>query len=270
MNILLTLNRNYLDVALVMLFSLKENNGEEKFNIYILSKDIDASDFEPLSCDELAFTVIKPDLDLNKALTTRRYPEEMYYRLFAFSFLPRSIDKILYLDPDIIINGRLRALYDVNIENNYVAGCTHINKVLTRINSKRLRTEKCKAYLNTGVLLMNLSQIRKDFTKERIEKSILENRSRLLLPDQDVMAILFKDRTVTIDSLKYNLSDRIFTLTRLRGMHNLTLDYVRKNTVIIHYCGKNKPWKDGYHGILGQFYEHYKNRFEQTRKNDKR
>ena len=32
------------------------------------------------------------------------------------------------------------------------------------------------------------------------------------------------------------------------------LDWVQENTVIIHYCGANKPWKEHYHGILDCFY----------------
>ena len=35
---------------------------------------------------------------------------------------------------------------------------------------------------------------------------------------------------------------------------DMTLDWVRKNAVIIHYCGRNKPWKENYKGILDVFY----------------
>jgi lipopolysaccharide biosynthesis glycosyltransferase len=34
----------------------------------------------------------------------------------------------------------------------------------------------------------------------------------------------------------------------------LTLDWVRKHSVIIHYCGRNKPWKENYMGVLNVFY----------------
>ena len=37
--------------------------------------------------------------------------------------------------------------------------------------------------------------------------------------------------------------------------NKLTLESIRKNTVIIHYCGRNKPWKDNYLGQLDCFYE---------------
>ena len=264
MNILLTLNRNYLSVALVMLFSLIANNKDVDLRIYVLSKDLREEDFLPLKSPKVLFFLIKPSLNLDDAMTTKRYPEEMYYRLFAFSLLPDSVDKILYLDPDIIVNGSLRELYDTPLGSTYTAGCSHVKEMLTKINSLRLNTESATAYLNTGVLLMNLALIRKDFTKEMIERTIAENRSRLLLPDQDIMVILFKERITVLDSLKYNLSDRILTLARLSGIKGLTLDHVKNNTVIIHYCGRNKPWREGYHDTLGRFYFHYRDKLAES------
>ena len=182
--------------------------------------------------------------------------EEMYYRLFAFSILPESVDKVLYLDPDIIVRKSLKELYDLDTGTAYVAGCTHVRELLTKINSMRLKTDESKAYLNTGVLLMNLALLRKDFTKEEIVHTIMENRPRLLLPDQDVLVILFRDRIMTIDSFRYNLSDRIYSLCRLED-RNINIESVKKNTAIIHYCGRNKPWREGYHGELGQFFNEY-------------
>ena len=35
----------------------------------------------------------------------------------------------------------------------------------------------------------------------------------------------------------------------------IDLDWVRKNAVIIHYYGDNKPWKENYKGILNVFYD---------------
>lgn len=32
------------------------------------------------------------------------------------------------------------------------------------------------------------------------------------------------------------------------------LDWVRAHTVIIHYCGRLKPWKPHYVGVLDVFY----------------
>ena len=50
------------------------------------------------------------DSFLQNAPISKRYPKTIYYRTFAAKLLPQNIDKILYLDPDIIINGDLKKL----------------------------------------------------------------------------------------------------------------------------------------------------------------
>ena len=58
------------------------------------------------------------------------------------------------------------------------------------------------------------------------------------------------------DTFKYNLSDRLIALNNLNPVGNeiIDMDWVKKNTVIIHYYGDNKPWKEKYNGILDVFY----------------
>ena len=50
------------------------------------------------------------------------------------------------------------------------------------------------------------------------------------------------------------MTERLFLFHRQSG-DRMDLDYVRQNAVIIHYCGRNKPWKSGYIGKLNVFYD---------------
>jgi lipopolysaccharide biosynthesis glycosyltransferase len=49
------------------------------------------------------------------------------------------------------------------------------------------------------------------------------------------------------------MTERLLLLQPGRD-ERVNIGWVRKNTVIVHYCGRNKPWKDTYHGRLGCFY----------------
>ena len=58
-----------------------------------------------------------------------------------------------------------------------------------------------------------------------------------------------------IDYRKYNLSERMMNFYNLRNPRSsIDLDWVKKNSVIIHYCGRMKPWKGKYIGCLDCFY----------------
>ena len=75
------------------------------------------------------------------------------------------------------------------------------------------------------------------------------------LPDQDVITALYGEKIKIIDTLKYNLSDRILHIHNANlTKERIDLDWIRKNGVVIHYYGKNKPWDDSYFGKLDVFY----------------
>ena len=44
-----------------------------------------------------------------------------YYRLFADGLLPKSINKVLYLDADIIVNTDLLQLWDIDLTDKAIA-----------------------------------------------------------------------------------------------------------------------------------------------------
>ena len=55
--------------------------------------------------------------------------------------------------------------------------------------------------------------------------------------------------------MRYNLSDRILAFYNAEhSRRKVDVSWVRENSVIIHYCGKNNPWNDDYTGVLGVFY----------------
>ena len=109
MNLLLTLDENYLLPCKVMLYSFFANNsGENDVTIYLLHSNISTEKLDELSnyCSTLG-AVLKPisvDASLfENAPTNKRYPKEMYYRLLSPLILPQELDRVLYLDPDILI-----------------------------------------------------------------------------------------------------------------------------------------------------------------------
>lgn len=77
-----------------------------------------------------------------------------YFRLKTADLLP-DIDKILYLDCDIVVNTSLSELFDMDFEENYAAGVIDIG------NFRKVKRPKLKEnaiYTNAGVLLMNLKK----------------------------------------------------------------------------------------------------------------
>lgn len=261
MNILTSVNKKYIRQLNVLLNSIAYSNKEEKFNIYVLNKNLDKDDLEniTINLDPKNFSVIDvkiPDSEIDTfPVIEKRYPVEIYFRLFASDYLPSDIDRILYLDCDTVVINDLKELYNMDFEDNYYIAATHISKVLHKFNEIRLNIQEDEPYVNTGVLLINLKELRKIDVKDKIIKFIEKNQKRLLLPDQDIIVSLFGNKIKLIDELKYNLSEIAWYKFNINNSKNkITLKWIIKNTVIIHYCGRNKPWNKEYIGSLDCFY----------------
>ncbi|HCX61044.1 MAG TPA: glycosyltransferase family 8 protein [Clostridiales bacterium] len=267
MNILVTLNSNYIEQLIVMLTSLVKSDVDEKFDVYVVHSSLDEEDIILINSnvckDRCKIIDVKiPSSMFNKAPVTDRYPKEMYYRIFAVQYLPESLDRILYLDPDIVIINSISSLYNMEMGDNFFAAASHVSKSLKKINEIRLDMPEDSTYINSGVMLLNLKALRKNQNIHDVYEYIENKKAFFLLPDQDVINGVYADKTVLIDAMIYNLSDRYLYLYNANPKNISTkkdIRWITYNTSIIHYCGKNKPWKNGYKGELGVFYYYFEN-----------
>ena len=76
------------------------------------------------------------------------------------------------------------------------------------------------------------------------------------MPDQDIISSIFGEHIKLVDSLLYNFGEREWNKYNAKNLtKRIDLKWIRRNTVIIHYYGKNKPWNEKYIGKLNLFYD---------------
>lgn len=260
MNILVTIDYNYMKPLSVMLHSLSMQHPAVPITVYVAHSTLteDHISFLRKTVEtprlKLSFIFLSDDF-LEEAPTTDRYPKEMYYRIFATQYLPESLDRVLYLDPDLVVINPLTDLYALDFKGNLFAAATHINSALRKLNEIRLDSPINCPYINSGVMLMNLNLLRKTQNIHQVIDYIDKYHNRLLLPDQDVISTLYGDKILLIDALRYNMTERTYSARLKKKNEKLSLEEIRKNSCIIHYCGRNKPWKSHYRGKLNVFYQ---------------
>ena len=107
LNILVTLNEAYIPCLNVMLTSLLDSNPRGSFRVYLLHtavREEALADTRRILAGRGALTAVQADpRGLEGAPTTSRYPKEIYYRIFAARYLPDTLDRALYLDPDLVV-----------------------------------------------------------------------------------------------------------------------------------------------------------------------
>lgn len=171
--------------------------------------------------------------------------------LFKFE-LPNilsHIDKVIYLDGDVIFKKDLTDLYSINLDDNtYVAACPDLPQVL--YEKPIFDTGNGKKYFNSGVMLLNLKKMRSDKTSELLFETKLKQKDDKLM-DQNVLNIVFDKKVLTIPpvfNLTYLNLKRSVAKYRLEDLNNLfntkytSLDDILNQAYVVHFSSKDKPW----------------------------
>ena len=158
MNVLVTLNAAYISPLKVMLRSLFDNCSEN-VNIYLMHSDIKDTQLNQLSVYIRSFGHTLYPIRINKntfleAPVHSYYSKEMYYRLIAHIYLPDLVDKVLYLDPDILVITPVERLYNIELHKYYFAAAAHTKPVIDYINKIRLRSIQTSTITQVSCLLM--------------------------------------------------------------------------------------------------------------------
>lgn len=262
MNILVTIDSNYVRPLKVMLKSLFVNNQGEKFAVHLMHASLGDAELDDIGnfveADGQVFVPVRiDDASFDGAPVLLHYTKAMYYRLLAHKFLPQTLDRILYLDPDILVINPVRVLYETPIGPFLYAAAFHSAVPAKEINRIRLFPYEIESYYNSGVLLMNLARQRREIDEKEIFEFVDRNRSKLFMPDQDIINALYTKKIKALDEKLYNYDVRYYSYHKLASNGVWDMERVIRNTVVLHFCGKRKPWKKGYIGRFDSLFRHY-------------
>lgn len=261
-HLLVTIDQNYISPFQTMLKSLVVNNQQETIHVWLLHSRIPKEALDALTEYCNAQRVTLTALQVNSTIfigapRSKRYPLEMYYRLLAPLLLPASVEKILYLDPDILVINSVRPLWETPLDGHVFAAASHsiVPDMVDDVNRMRLGMDH--AYFNTGVILMDLKSARGVVNASDIFEYVREHSAELLLPDQDVFNCMYGACTKQVDDVIWNYDARRFSAYLLNSNGKCDMDWVMQNTVILHFCGRQKPWKSTHSSRFSALYKHY-------------
>ncbi len=270
MDIAICLDENFVSHSGIMMTSLCENNIGEDITFHIVSTGLPAKRKEELDGIAKKYQACIRFYDIDDNLTAKMpigqkgqsYHMQSiasYYRLFLSSTLPDDIDKILYLDGDIIINGSLRNLWETNMEGYGIAAVPDV-LFCKDYHTSRLGYPQEQGYCNAGVLMMNLKFWRENKIEDICLDFVESSAEKIICHDQDVINWVFRDRKILLD-LKYNVQqDFLYSLKHQKLSKEFygQLETAQKNPVIIHYIYGIKPWHKECLHPLRKLYLEYK------------
>jgi lipopolysaccharide biosynthesis glycosyltransferase len=242
-------DKNYLQHLGVLITSLFENKTCENNLVYhIFHTDLEEADQQLLKESVRKYKTI---LEFHNVGTFHSYDsiiryghvsKSALYRLSIGDILPVTIEKVLYLDCDIIVNGDLLELWNTRLENHQVAAVEDA-PIFTR--HEQLLMPKESRYFNSGVLLINLVKWRSNNTSLKVIDFLIKYPERRLYNDQDGLNSVLHSDWLRLPPV-FNQQTALFYLPQKRLVYTRD-EYLlaRKHPVIIHYTGvviNTKPW----------------------------
>lgn len=178
------------------------------------------------------------EYDLSDLPVTAEWSLATWSRCLIPDMLP-EIDKILYLDCDVLVNSSLDELFGIDMEEYAIAGCVDPQSYSPDAN-RRLGLNEENAYVCAGVLLMNLGYWRAHGLKEKIIDLALKKKHMLKFLDQDAINLVCAESKLVLNP-KYGVMPSNFINNGFLRQYADDIPLLLDAPEIIHYAGY-QPW----------------------------
>ena len=265
-------DNHFAEPLTVMIYSVIKTTNSGTLHFWVLDGGIDICKKEKLKIivketgNQIDFIEVNEKI-FEGYLVSERLTYTAYYRLLIPELLEKSnIKKAIYLDCDLLLNDDIKKLWEIELEGNVLgaiaetcAGCRYVSSPRALKLYKELGIPKNSKYFNSGVLLMDLEEWRRQEITLKVCKYLTENKEYVIYHDQDGLnAILWNSwKELPID---WNVMSYIF-ITEWEhqevNMEKKLREKIKKYPKIIHFTGRKKPWKEGCMHPYAALYQQY-------------
>jgi lipopolysaccharide biosynthesis glycosyltransferase len=249
-------DENYITPTLVFLESMRRSKLENEYiSAYVLVPKKSKNKMmvlEQISSDDFVVEIIEIATDQFESL--HKYEVEDNYCMASpsamFKFIIPEIfpdlDRILYIDADLIVRKDLLNLFMKDMENEYLCAVVDMWAPITN----REEVKKVEKYFNSGVMLMNLAKMREDRVSDKLIRAKTKTTNFNLM-DQDVFNEVCAGHVRLLD-IKYNFLPVCYKrhkhkfdidiMNDIYGSKYRNIDEIALDPTIVHWAGSDKPW----------------------------
>jgi len=233
----------------VCMTSIILNNQNERINFHVFTDGINQEDIERLKLltkyENVKITIYYINKEVFKKFPTSvGWSYAIYYRFIMGKVLYGHVNKVLYLDADVLCIGSLKELIEINMEKYVIIGiCDFLENFQTRMQELSIKNGK---YFNSGVMYIDVNRWFEEKISERAMQLLIKDPQKYKSFDQDVLNVLLDGKVYFADK-KWD-----YMYDTMRMTHQLP-----KHIRLIHLTG-DKPWQSWtQHHFLAKQYNEY-------------
>ncbi|SEA51778.1 Lipopolysaccharide biosynthesis protein, LPS:glycosyltransferase [Prevotella sp. tc2-28] len=255
LHVVLATDDNYAEFVSVVIVSILHNNKQfESIHIHLLANGVCPENIEKLRrhlpTDKGVLHVYDIS-DLQQRLgieVPNTIALSAYARLFMADILPYNLERVLYLDCDVVVSGNIQDFWTVPLGNNLIAGVRDTLPNSSAKNDVGLANDA--EYLNSGVLLINLKLWREEKTRQKFVDFLYAHNGHVHHHDQGIINAVCNGRKYVVHPC-YNLTSNFLShpFQMLVKTNNpfytaREVNEAKANPAIIHFTQGfyNRPW----------------------------
>lgn len=252
MNIVLITDENYVYPTGTTMASVLNSNPDENFTFYIVTKHLSDEHVAVLEsfvapyCSNANLKIITLGDDILTDFPIRlgdHVTSAAYYRVYLQRALPETLDKVLYLDGDMLCVDSIQPLYSMDFDG-FSCVVTHDERNDEEENFIRLKYPSANGYFCSGVMLINLDWWRKNNVMQKCLDFIAAEPEACLWHDQDALNHVLNGTVLWAD-FRYNFMQGYFFDKKAFVMDPkfyADIDRARLNPCLLHFSSAYKPW----------------------------
>jgi len=223
---------NFAEHFCVMAYSLLKKNPE--FQLHLIGLDLNERSLAMIRSlsDDHGFIITHHEASrnaLSHLKTNHHLPTAAWCRLLLPSLLPDDVDRVLYLDCDLIVLENLKELETIDLNDKAVALVPdYASKAHWPEFLGLLELPLDGTYYNSGVMIMNLSYFRQHDLADKILGFAVENPEKLTLMDQCAINAVLRNDIFPLEK-HYNFAPNVGLIEE-------------EQPRIVHFMGL-KPWQ---------------------------
>jgi lipopolysaccharide biosynthesis glycosyltransferase len=185
-----------------------------------------------------------------------------FYRLIIPELLPNNVEKVIYLDCDLVVSGDLEELWQIDQGENHVLAVQdtwipYMSSSTGKLNYQKLGIDSDSKYFNAGVLVVNLKRWRADKFSIKAINYFKQNLEYVGWYDQGVLNAMLVGKWGELDP-RWNMSPSSvygFSSWQESPFSEEVYNALLEKPYIIHFVSK-KPWTSR-HTLFKEYFFRY-------------
>ena len=241
-----SVNDNYAKYLSVCIRSIQRyRNSELRYHIFIMHRDI-SEEHQSMILEmadagtQISFINVSGQLDSSILYISGTITEETYYRVLIPELLP-ELDKVVYLDCDLVCTENIAGLYeaaDFSSGDMWFAGTLASRNELRDSYTREHLGVPSDTYINAGVMVINCAALRENHFLEQAV-AFLKEKQYLKWHDQDLVNALGYSHILLLDR-RWHAT--LGTIANELGVPVNDLKLNDLNYAIVHFASR-KPWR---------------------------